>query len=51
MFSSNLWDVSHLVHEQRLLESRHNMLIRQLTPGASPLQQVRKVLSRMLFFL
>ena len=31
--------------------SQHNLLVRQLAPGASPLQQARKILSRMLFFL
>lgn len=51
MLSSNLWDVSHLIHEERLSQSQHNLLVRQLAPGASPLQQARKILSRMLFFL
>lgn len=51
MFSSNLWDVSHLVHQERLLQSQHNLLVRQLGAGTSPLQQARKLLSRMLFFL
>lgn len=51
MLSSNLWDVSHLMHEERLLQSQHNLLVRQLTAGPSPLQHARKILSRMLFFL
>lgn len=51
MLSSNMWDVSHLIHEERLQKSKQNLLIRQLTPRVSPLLQVRKVLSRILFFL
>jgi hypothetical protein len=51
MFSANLWDVSRLIHEERLEESRRNMLVRQLVPGASPLQRAHRVLSRLLFFL
>jgi hypothetical protein len=51
MLSSNLWDVSQLMHEERLQQSQHNLLVRQLTSGVSPLQQARKILSRMLFFL
>jgi hypothetical protein len=51
MLSSNLWDVSHLMHEERLLQAQHNLLVRQLAPGASALQRARKILSRMLFFL
>jgi hypothetical protein len=52
MFSSNLWDVSHLLHEERLQVSKNQMLIRQLAPGAAPLSQARAWLRRMmmLFF-
>jgi hypothetical protein len=51
MFTSNLWDVSHLIHEERLQKSQRNLLIRQLAPGRSRLQQARQVLNRILFFL
>ena len=51
MLPATLWAVSQQIHEERLLQAQHNLLVRQLAPVASPLQQARKILSRMLFFL
>ncbi len=59
MYSLNIWDVSHLVHEERLLEAKNNRLIRQLMPPVSlpvslpvsPLRQAHAALSRMLHYM
>jgi hypothetical protein len=48
---ANMWEYSHMLHEERLAAARHNCLIRELAQTRPPLQGARKLLSRMLFFL
>jgi hypothetical protein len=50
MFSSNLWDVSRLVHEERLQVSKNHMLMRQVVISTSPLVQAHALLRRMMLF-
>jgi hypothetical protein len=51
MFSNNLWDVSLLTYEERLATAKRNYLLREFISARPPLHGVRKMLSRMLFFL
>jgi hypothetical protein len=51
MYSLNLWDVSHQVHEERLLEAQHKRLIHQLMPSVSAWRGARQALSRILHYL
>jgi hypothetical protein len=50
MFSSNLWDVSRLVHQERLQISKNYLLMRPLGADPSPLLQARTLLRRMMLF-
>jgi hypothetical protein len=47
MFTANLWEVSHLIHEERLQEAKNRRLA-TLAAGAPPLRSLQKALSRVL---
>jgi hypothetical protein len=48
MVTANLWEVSHLIHVERLQEARNRRLATLAAGAPPPLRSLQKMLSRML---
>ena len=51
MYSLDIWDVSHMLHEERLQAARREFLLRQCLPATPLLQRTRRALGRILHYL